>query len=112
MKKTKGITLIALIITIMVMLILVAVSISIALNTGLFKSAGDATKNWKTAQEEEKDGKQLIGDKEYNLVEEYMNEINRKDITFYFGDTKYTAKERNNVYRVPNFNKYRKYRMG
>ena len=108
MKKTKGITLIALIITIMVMLILVAVSISVALNTGLFKSAGDATKNWKTAQEEEKNGKQLIGDKEYNSVEEYMNEINRKNITFYWHNTEYTVKERNNMYRVSNFNQYRK----
>ena len=51
MKNTKGITLIALIITIIVMLILVAVNISVALNTGLFKSAGDAKKNCKSSQD-------------------------------------------------------------
>ena len=41
MKKEKGITLIALIITIIVMLILVAVTISVALNGGLFNNAKD-----------------------------------------------------------------------
>ena len=37
MKKGKGITLIALIITIIVMLILVGVTITVAINGGLFK---------------------------------------------------------------------------
>ena len=75
MKNTKGITLIALIITIIVMLILVAVSISVALNTGLFKSAGDATKNWKSAQEAEANvGSEIkIGDKTYSSIEDYLN---------------------------------------
>ena len=73
MKKNRGITLIALIITIIVMLILVAVSISVALNTGLFKSASDATKNWKTAQEEESNMPIEIGGKKYNSIEEYLN---------------------------------------
>ena len=73
MKKNRGITLIALIITIIVMLILVAVSISIALSTGLFKSASDATKNWKTAQEEESNMPIEIGGKKYNSIEEYLN---------------------------------------
>ena len=45
MKKQKGITLIALIITIIVMLILVGVTISVALNGGLFKTAQEATTN-------------------------------------------------------------------
>ena len=47
MKKSEGITLIALIITIIIMLILAGVTISIAVNGGLFKqaqSAADATK--------------------------------------------------------------------
>ena len=71
MKNTKGITLIALIITIIVMLILVAVSIRVALNTGLFQSA--ATKNWKTAQDEEANGGRIIiGDKEYASIEDYI----------------------------------------
>ncbi len=75
MKNTKGITLIALIITIIVMLILVAVSISVALNTGLFKSAGDATKNWKSAQDAEANvGSEIkIGDKTYASIEDYLN---------------------------------------
>ena len=74
MKNTKGITLIALIITIIVMLILVAVSISVALNTGLFKSAGDATKNWKSAQDAEANvGAEIkIGDKTYSSIEDYL----------------------------------------
>ena len=74
MKNTKGITLIALIITIIVMLILVAVSISVALNTGLFKSAGDATKNWKSAQDAEANvGSEIkIGDKTYSSIEDYI----------------------------------------
>ena len=76
MKNTKGITLIALIITIIVMLILVAVSISVALNTGLFKSAGDATKNWKSAQDAEANvGSAIkIGDKTYSSIEEYIED--------------------------------------
>ena len=73
-KNKSGITLIALIITIIVMLILVAVSISVALNTGLFKSAGDATKNWKSAQDAEANvGSEIkIGDKTYASIEDYL----------------------------------------
>ena len=73
-KNKSGITLIALIITIIVMLILVAVSISVALNTGLFKSAGDATKNWKSAQDAEASvGSEIkIGDKTYSSIEDYL----------------------------------------
>ena len=75
-KNKSGITLIALIITIIVMLILVAVSISVALNTGLFKSAGDATKNWKSAQDAEANvGSEIkIGDKTYSSIEEYIED--------------------------------------
>lgn len=43
-KNSKGITLIALIITIIVMLILVAVTVSVALNGGLFTTAKEAAK--------------------------------------------------------------------
>ena len=76
-KNKSGITLIALIITIIVMLILVAVSISVALNTGLFKSASDATKNWKSAQDAETNvGSEIkIGDKTYSSIEEYIEDI-------------------------------------
>ncbi len=44
MVRTKGITLIALIITIMVMLILAGVSVNIAFGSGLFKATQGATK--------------------------------------------------------------------
>ena len=50
MKKQKGITLVALIITIIVMLILVGVSISVALNGGLFDNASDSARKTKQAQ--------------------------------------------------------------
>ena len=79
MKKNRGITLIALIITIIVMLILVAVSISVALNTGLFKSASDATKNWKTAQDEESKMQIEIGGKKYDSVEDYLEGLEGKE---------------------------------
>ena len=90
--KEKGITLIALIITIIVMLILVAVSISVALKTGLFKSASDATKNWKTAQDAEANvGSEIkIGDKTYGSLEEYIEntKTSTKDEGKRFSDTK------------------------
>ena len=50
---SKGITLIALIITIIVMLILAAVSINIAVNGGLFNYAGKASLDYRMAQEQE-----------------------------------------------------------
>ena len=77
-RKNNGITLIALIITIIVMLILVAVSISIALNTGLFESAGKATGDWKTAQDEEEklgNGKVNVGGTVYDNIDEYIATI-------------------------------------
>ncbi|MBO4815738.1 MAG: hypothetical protein J5507_02135 [Clostridia bacterium] len=53
MRKEKGITLIALIITIIVMLILVAVTISVALNRGIFNNATDAKTQTNLAKEKE-----------------------------------------------------------
>ena len=53
MKKDKGITLIALIITIIVMLILVGVTLSVALNGGLITKAQEAKKQTIEAQEKE-----------------------------------------------------------
>ena len=52
-KDINGITLIALVITIIVMLILVAVTISMAINGGLFKYAGNATKDTETEKQKE-----------------------------------------------------------
>lgn len=53
LKKEKGITLIALVITIIVMLILVAVTISLAVNGGLFGYAGKATRETEKAKKDE-----------------------------------------------------------
>ena len=44
LKNSKGITLIALIITIIIMLILVGVTVNEAIQGGLFESASDASK--------------------------------------------------------------------
>lgn len=78
--KSKGITLIALIITIIVMLILVTVSIQVALNTGLFESAGKATKDWKESQDKEQElagGQVTIGDKTYASIDDYLEGIEK-----------------------------------
>ena len=54
MRREKGITLIALIITIIVMLVLVAVTVSVALNGGLFGQAREASgKTRKEAMKEQ-----------------------------------------------------------
>ena len=53
MKKEKGITLVALIITIIVMLILVAVSVSIIINSGLVGKAKDGAERYKESAEKE-----------------------------------------------------------
>lgn len=53
LKREKGITLIALIITIIVMLILVGVTINLALNGGLFNKAEEATAKTKITQIQE-----------------------------------------------------------
>ena len=67
MKKNKGITLIALIITIIVMLILVAVSVNILIKSNLIGNAEKATNAYKTATEEEANGGKIkIGDIEYD----------------------------------------------
>ena len=76
--NSKGITLIALIITIIVMLILVAVSISIALNSGLFDAAGKATQKTNIAKDQEQElasGKVNIDNKVYNSIDEYIATI-------------------------------------
>ena len=48
MKRNKGITLIALIITIIVMLILVGVTVNVIINSNILGSAKNAGKKWKT----------------------------------------------------------------
>ena len=75
MKKNKGITLIALVITIIVMLILVVVTIRISTKGGLFDYAGRAARETKDAIADEKDiadGKITIGGVKYNSIDEYL----------------------------------------
>ena len=74
MKKNKGITLIALIITIIVMLILVAVSVNILIKSNLIGTAEKTTNKYKTASEEEANGGAIeIDGKKYNSIEDYIN---------------------------------------
>lgn len=54
MKKEKGITLIALMITIIVLLILAIVTLNLTLGErGIFRTAQEARKNWIEAQNKE-----------------------------------------------------------
>ena len=80
MKKTKdtskGITLIALVITIIVMLILVAVTITTAINGGLFKQAGKAvgeTQNEINKEQTLANGQITVEDKTYASINDYIN---------------------------------------
>ena len=90
LKKQKGITLIALIITIIVMLILVGVTINVALNGGLFDKAKDAAKEMeeKAMYEQIVMGMQLDGNKidieeTFSNADETLKITNREDGTNY-----------------------------
>ena len=73
MKKNKGITLIALIITIIVMLILVAVSVNVLIKSNLIGTAEKAVAKYKTASEEEAKREVIeINGKQYNSIDEYL----------------------------------------
>ena len=73
MKRNKGITLIALIITIIVLLILVAVSVQILIKSNLIGAAEKATGKYKTASEGEANGGKItVGEKEYDSIDEYL----------------------------------------
>ena len=73
MKRNKGITLIALIITIIVMLILVAVSVNVIIKSNLIGTAEKATNKYKTASEEEgNSGVIEINGKKYASAEDYL----------------------------------------
>ena len=75
MKKNKGITLIALIITIIVMLILVAVSVNVLIKSNLIETAEKTVNKYKNASEEEANGGTIeINGKKYNSIEEYIKE--------------------------------------
>lgn len=79
MKKNKGITLIALIITIIVMLILVAVSVNILIKSNLIGTAEKAVNKYKTATEDEVNtGTITINGKKYDSIDDYMDKDNLK----------------------------------
>lgn len=74
MRKNKGITLIALIITVIIILILVAVSVNILIKGDIIGAAEQATGKYKTATEEEANGGKLtIGETEYESIDDYLN---------------------------------------
>ena len=84
MKNSKGITLIALVITIIVMLILAAVSITMAVNGGLFGYAQNAS----TETQKERDLELEMGNLEDNLT--YENMITKYAIVY--GDLNFDGK--------------------
>ena len=67
-KSTKGITLVALVITIIILLILAGISISTLTNTGIFEKAKEAKQKSENAQKEED-----------RLISEYEKEIPKID---------------------------------
>ena len=78
MRKNKGITLIALIITIIVMLILVGVVVTVVIQSDLLGTAKNAGDEYKGAYVDESNMNNVaINQKEYNSIEEYMEEINK-----------------------------------
>ena len=107
MKRNKGITLIALIITIIVMLILVAVSVNILIKSNLIGTAEKTVNKYKTAAEEEANGGVIeINGKKYNSIEDYINnkplstikikmEVTHEDTTIPTDETKYTLTSEN-----------------
>ena len=73
MKKNKGITLVALIITIVVMLILVAVSVNVVVKSNLIGTAEKTVEKYnKVAEEEGNSGVIEIDGKKYNSIEDYL----------------------------------------
>jgi len=89
LKRQKGITLIALIITIIVMLILTGVSVSVALKTGLFKIAQGAVNNTQIAINEEiklSEGTINTGREEIN-ISDYIDKLPLIPSELKIGDT-------------------------
>ena len=65
-KSTKGITLVALVITIIILLILAGITISSLTNTGIFGKAKEAKEKSEDAQRNEQD-----------ILGQYMDELNK-----------------------------------
>ena len=69
LKKNKGITLVALVITIVILLILAGISISALTNIGIFQKAKDAKSVSENAEKEQN----KILDEYEEKIEEYLN---------------------------------------
>lgn len=75
MRKERGITLIALIITIIIMLILVAVSVNIIVKSNIIGTAEKTANGYKAAQDgESNNGKIIINGKEYDSFNQYVKD--------------------------------------
>ena len=73
MRKNKGITLVALIITIIVMLILVAVSVNVLIKSNLIGTAEKTVNKYSKVAEEESNGEAIeINGKKYASIEDYI----------------------------------------
>lgn len=73
MRKNKGITLVALIITIVVMLILIAVSVNVLIKSNLIGTAEKTVEKYNKVAEEEGNGGTIeIDGKKYASIEDYM----------------------------------------
>ena len=126
-RREKGITLIALIITIIVMLILVTVTVTVALNGGLFGKAEEATTKTKIEQVQETltvKKAEIMADKkgvvtEYNLTvkddldlptklkDEFSNKlIIGKDGNLYYNATVVKDKEEQNTFKEMGIEEY------
>ena len=73
MRKEKGITLVALIITIIIMLILVAVSVNVIIKSNLIGTAEKTANGYQAAQDAEANGGTIeINGKKYASIEDYQ----------------------------------------
>ena len=80
MRKNKGITLVALIITIIVMLILVAVSVNVLIKSNLIGTAEKTVNKYSKAAEEESNGGTIeINGKKYASIEDYIEDNEQYD---------------------------------
>jgi len=102
LSKSRGITLVALIITIILMLILVGVSIQVAINSDLIGTAEDAAQRTENAYiSESTTGSLTIGDTEYSSIEEYLELLEYEQNMPEFVETIEDCKDTSKKYVLP-----------
>lgn len=69
LKSSKGITLVALVITIIVLLILAGVTLSIALNGGIINQSQEAVNSWQNASANESSQFDYLNAVFYNFIQ-------------------------------------------